>query len=200
MPEAVLQRFADKGGIKYTRTYYSTATLEAMKQQQQQQQDQKQQQQPQKQQQQPPRRGPPPMSWQEKTGCSDKEAAAAYFTKLGFTVEFRDTPEGPDTLVAWHVVPAVIRHPVTLQQLWFNIAHLPFPGTTYADGEPIEKGTGRIVCVCVCVCGGVVIGCGQNVCVCVCAHGACLCVCMTQPIYCRGRSERCWGRPAIYCD
>lgn len=49
-------------------------------------------------------------------------------------------------MVATHVAPAVVPHPVTGQPVWFNLCHLPAPGwTEYADGTPIEPGW---LCVC----------------------------------------------------
>jgi hypothetical protein len=56
-----------------------------------------------------------------------------------------------DEMVATHVAPAVVPHPVTFQPVWFNLCHLPAPGwTEYADGTPIEPGW-----LCVCWGGGV---------------------------------------------
>jgi hypothetical protein len=47
-------------------------------------------------------------------------------------------------MVATHVAPAVVPHPVTGQPVWFNLCHLPAPGwTEYADGTPIEPGRWR---------------------------------------------------------
>lgn len=80
---------------------------------------------------------PDALTWQERTGFTDREAAAGHFKDLGFAVEWKEN----DTLVAWHYAPAVVPHPVTRQPVWFNLTHLAFPGyTDYADGSPIEKG------------------------------------------------------------
>jgi len=113
MPEFVLQRFADKGGMTYTRTYVSAeAPLDTS-------------------------RVIPALTWQERTGFSDPEAAAGFFKDLGFKVEWK---EG-DTLIATHVAPAVVPHPSTGQPVWFNLAHLATPGyADYGDGSPIEPG------------------------------------------------------------
>lgn len=113
MPEFVLQRFADKGGLKYTRTYVSAEAPAATS------------------------GSIPALTWQERTGFSDPEAAAGFFKDLGFKVEWK---EG-DTLIATHVAPAVVPHPSTGQPVWFNLAHLAMPGyTDYGDGSPIEPG------------------------------------------------------------
>jgi hypothetical protein len=82
MPEFVLQRFADRGGVLYTRKYISAAATKAASAD--------------------GTIAPPGLSWQERTGFSDQAAAAGFFTDLGFEVEWQ---EG-DTLVATHVAPA----------------------------------------------------------------------------------------------
>lgn len=70
-------------------------------------------------------------------GFTDPEAAAGFFKGLGFQVEWKEA----DTLVATHVAPAVVPHPVTGQPVWFNLTHLAGPGwTEYGDGSPIEPG------------------------------------------------------------
>lgn len=120
MPDFVLQRFADRGGIRYTRRYVSTDAPMTPD-------------------------GVPALTWQERTGFTDPEAAAGFFKDLGFKVEWQ---EG-DTLVATHVAPPVVPHPVTGQPVWFNLTHLAVPGyTEYADGSPIEPGrhAGAWVC------------------------------------------------------
>jgi hypothetical protein len=93
MPDFVLQRFQDRGGVLYTRRYVSAAAAAAKA---------------------GDSSGPPALTWQERTGCSDPEAAAGFFKDLGFKVEWQ---EG-DTLVATHVAPPVVPHPVTGQPVW----------------------------------------------------------------------------------
>lgn len=80
MPEFVLQRFADRGGVLYTRKYISAAASKASADS---------------------GVAPPGLSWQERTGFSDPQAAAGFFTDLGFKVEWQEA----DTLVARHVAP-----------------------------------------------------------------------------------------------
>lgn len=116
MPEEVLQRFADRGGVRYVRTYISAEAAAASG---------------------ASHDGPPALTWQERTGFKDPEAAAGFFKDLGFVVEWK---EG-DTLVATHVAPPVVPHPISGQPVWFTLAHLAVPGyTEYANGSPIEKG------------------------------------------------------------
>lgn len=91
MPEFVLQRFQDRGGVLYTRRYVSAAAAKARGDD-----------------------GPPALTWQDRTGFSDPAAAAGFFKDLGFKVECQ---EG-DTLVATHVAPPVVPHPVTGQPVW----------------------------------------------------------------------------------
>jgi hypothetical protein len=79
MREFVLQRFADRGGVLYTRKYISAAKAASADS----------------------GIAPPGLSWQERTGFSDPEAAAGFFTDLGFRVEW----QAADTLVATHVAP-----------------------------------------------------------------------------------------------
>lgn len=115
MPDWVLQRFADHGGVLYTRTYISAEAAAADK----------------------APGGFPALTWQDRTGFTDPEAAAGFFRDLGFSVTWKDG----ETLVATHVAPAVVPHPVTGQPVWFNLTHLAVPGyTEYADGSPIEPG------------------------------------------------------------
>jgi hypothetical protein len=103
IPQHIKRRFAEKGGIKYTRIYPSEATIAAAashtasnssgqssasnssssaavsKPSS--------------------AAGVIQMSWQQRTGCSDKGAAADFFTRLGCTVEWSEAA-GPHTLVA----------------------------------------------------------------------------------------------------
>jgi hypothetical protein len=116
VPRHVLERFEQRGGVRYRRTYISADAPQGTT----------------------GPSGAPALSWQERTGASDRDAAARFFRDLGFDVDWRD---GGATLVATHVAPAVVPHPVTGQRLWFNLTHLAVPGwTDYGDGSPIEPG------------------------------------------------------------
>ncbi len=75
-----------------------------------------------------------PLSWQERTGCSDKASAEAFWAKLGVTVEWG----ADDEMIAWNVQPAVIAHPITGEHLWVNNVYLAEDLATYADGDAIE--------------------------------------------------------------
>jgi hypothetical protein len=79
------------------------------------------------------------MSWQERTGARDRDAAAAHFRGLGMTVDWAG--ERGDELVAWNVQPAVVRHPVTGERLWFNLAQHPAPGEGAPRGRRAGHGT-----------------------------------------------------------
>jgi hypothetical protein len=79
------------------------------------------------------------MSWQDRTGRGDAAGAAAFFEDLGLAVEWG---EG-GTLSAWNVRPAVARHPRTGAPLWFNLAHMAFPGGPLAPSARVMSPSGR---------------------------------------------------------
>eukprot|EP00879_Flechtneria_rotunda_P002114 GHRR01002296.1.p1 GENE.GHRR01002296.1~~GHRR01002296.1.p1 ORF type:complete len:354 (+),score=75.06 GHRR01002296.1:452-1513(+) len=110
----IMQRFADKGGIKYTRIFRSQESVTSTN---------------------------PLISyeatWQERASTKDKSVAAALFESLGCTVQWTGCKE--DTLEAWNIKPAVVPNPATGEPLWLNVAHIhPFLHCSYGDGEPIE--------------------------------------------------------------
>lgn len=124
LPPHIIQHYASKGGVKYTRRYPSAAAAAARDPTA------------------PPTstEGLMPASWQERTGCSDKAGAEAFFTSLGCTVEW--TGDDEDVMVAWNVQPAVVPHPTRpdLPPLWFNLGHTADSAAiTYGDGTRLEQ-------------------------------------------------------------
>ncbi|KAK9798209.1 hypothetical protein WJX73_006483 [Symbiochloris irregularis] len=123
IPPEILQKFDDRGGIRYTRRYGKEDK--------------------------PPEQGdgglrPGTISWKTRTGADTIDAAAQYWRDLGFTEVSHDA-EG--TLTVVNTQPACLQGP-SGEPLFFNIAskasvsHPSSPfSITYGDGSKIEDET-----------------------------------------------------------
>lgn len=111
IPSRVINSFERNGGVLYQRFYHDGSL---------------------------PAPAPPfsLQSWQERTGCSNREGATMFWRE-GMGCHVNWSCDG--SMKVWNVQPAMAIHPKrpTEPRLWFNLAHIP-SDSRYGNGRTVE--------------------------------------------------------------